>query len=88
MYEELKLDIPKFWEFIAQIIANALKKVNESRDVNLKRRIFDALSRSFGEVTGDSLMKLEKSICDCLKSMVTSYYYFTICNLFIYLFEG
>lgn len=69
MSDELLIDLPKFWEFVAEIIAHALVQVHESNDPRCKE-IFKEASRAFGEVTGKGYIKLSGSITDTLTQNV------------------
>ena len=85
------IDLPNFWEFVAELICQALLKVykaNNPRSVE----VFKAVSKAFVEVIGSDLIKLNNSLKDLLSKAVSvvlslvnysypSSYYFAISQI-------
>lgn len=77
---DIIVDLPKFWEFVAEIIAYTLVGVHELNTPKSKD-VFKFISRAFGEVTGSDYSKLTKSLTDNLFSNVSSIRLCSHCEL-------
>lgn len=66
-YEDFRLDIPKFFEFIAEILAYALLTINKE-DPQRKKDVVKTLVEAYNEISGSECLLFRNSLLDTIKN--------------------
>lgn len=76
-YEDIKMDLPNFFQFVAEVIAHASLIIYEKGStIGLKNDIMKAVEKAYNEISGsecalfrDHLLKLiEQKVCRTMKN--------------------